>query len=130
MKSHDLANALQTLARLLKAAPDAELSELTVTTSKSLRSSQEIAVNLDTLISLSTIDKSKWAELIADYGFPIEIRPRDASRDVLGKLFSYLEQNPLAREKLKANPNRESGKASPELLRALNTLLKGTHESS
>jgi hypothetical protein len=63
-------------------------------------------------------------ELIRENGFPIEIRPRDASRDIFGKLCAYLESNPQAQEKLKASVNKTSGKSSPELMRALATLLK------
>jgi hypothetical protein len=129
VKTHELANSLMILARLLKAGPDTELSEMKFVDFKSFRSSQEIAVNLGTLIALSNIDKSRWTEFIQEYQFPIEIRARDGSRDVLGKLFSYLEENPDAQERIKSSAAKGSGKASPELMKALNTLLKGTlHE--
>jgi hypothetical protein len=125
MKSHELANALSILARLLKSGPDVELSRLKVRdTLGGIQGSEGLAVNLATLVSLSNVDKSKWVELINEHGFPIDIRPRDGSRDVLGKLFSYLETNIEAQEKLKASATRPSGKASPELMKALATLLK------
>ena len=125
MKSHDLASALSTLARALKSGPDIEVSHLKISeTLGGANSSQGLAVNVATLVSLSRVDKRKWLELIREHGFPIDVRPRDASRDVLGKLFAYLESNLDAQEKLKASATRPSGAASPELMRALATLLK------
>jgi|ERR1035437_175790 hypothetical protein len=125
MRCHELAQALTTLARVLKSGPDVELSDLKVReTLGGIHSSQDLAVNLSTLVSLSSVDKSKWVDLIREHGFPIDVRPRDAARDVLGKLFTYLETNVEAQEKLKASARRPSGKASPELMKALETLLK------
>jgi biotin operon repressor len=127
MKSHDIADSLSTLARMLKAGPNVELAQLDIKDAFSgPHSGQNLALNLTTLVSLSSVDKSKWVELIREHGFPIDIRPRDGSRDVLGKLFAYLEENPLAQEKLKASATRSTSKSSPELMKALSTLLKDT----
>jgi hypothetical protein len=65
-------------------------------------------------------------ELIHENNFPIDIRPRDGSRDIIGKLFAYLEENPLAQEKLKSSATRSTSKSSPELMKALSTLLRDT----
>lgn len=132
MKTHEFATALNMLSRLLKAGPDIELAELRPEDLSRRKSSQELAVNLNTLISLSSVDKARWLDLIAEHKFPIDIRPRDGSRDVLGKLFSYLEDNPAAQERLKNTASRTNDKESPELMKALSTLLKGTthHEPS
>lgn len=125
MKSHDLAQALTILARMLKSGPNVEIAQLRFQDMfGGPRSSQELALNLSTLVSLSSVEKSKWADFIREYGFPIEIRPRDGSRDIFGKLCTYLEENPQAQEKLKASATRSTGKSSPELMRALSTLLK------
>ena len=127
MKSHDLAQALNTLVRMLKSGPNVELAQLRLRDMfGGPHSSQELALNLSTLVSLSSVDKSKWLELIQDHGFPIEVRLRDGSRDVLGKLFAYLEANPTAQEQLKATATRSTSKSSPELMKALSTLLKDT----
>ena len=126
MKSHDLAQALNILARTLKSGPNVDLSQLRVQDIFGSRTSQQLALNLSTLVSLSNIGKSKWVEFIHEHGFPIEVRPRDASRDIFGKLCTYLEENPQAQEKLKASATRSSSKSSPELMRALSTLLKDT----
>jgi len=125
MKSHDFAQALTVLARLLKAGPDVELSRLKmVDASADSFNNRGLALNLSTLVSLSSVNKQRWIELIRENGFPIEIRPRDASRDIFGKLCAYLVNNPQAQERLKANVTKTSGKSSPELMRALATLLK------
>jgi hypothetical protein len=113
---------------LLKSGPNAELEQLRF---KDLfggpQSTQELELNLSTLVSLSSVDKSRWVELIHEHRFPIEVRARDGSRDVFGKLCSYLEANPQAQEQLKASANRSSTQtSSPELMRALSTLLKNT----
>ncbi len=127
MKSHDLAQALTVLARMLKSAPNVDLSQLRLRdTFGGPHSSQELALNLSTLVSLSSVDKSKWMDIIREHRFPIEIRPRDGSRDIFGKLCAYLEANPLAQEQLKASATRSTNKSSPELMRALSTLLKDT----
>src|SRR5208283_4315788 len=103
MKSHELAQALTTLARLLKSGPNVELSQLKVREVFDSHSNRDLALNLSTLVSLSSVDKQKWMELIRENGFPIEIRPRDGSRDILGKLCAYLESNLQAQEQLKAS---------------------------
>ena len=124
MKSHELAQALSALARLLKAGPDVDISQLKVGEIFDSPTNRDLALNLSTLVSLSRVDKSKWMELIREYGFPIEARPRDASRDVFGKICAYLETNPKAQEQLKAVATKASSKSSPELLKALTALLK------
>lgn len=92
-------------------------------------STANMAVNLDTLIDLAKIDKSQWLTFIQENGFPISTRSRDASRDLLGKVLRYLEENTEARAKLKENVMRRTGQASPELMKALSVLLRDTHES-
>ncbi len=127
MKSHDLAQALNTLARVLRSAPNMEISQLQVQNLiRAPQSSSELALNLSTLVSLSKVDKSRWIDFINEQGFPIEIRNRDASRDVFGKLCSYLEANPLAQEHLRETAAHSTNKSSPELMKALSTLLKDT----
>lgn len=134
MKSHDLAQALTVLARMLKSGPNVELAQLRFKEmfGDSHSSQQQLALNLSTLVSLSSVDKSRWLQLIRENRFPIEVRPRDGSRDIFGKLCAYLEENPQAQDQLKASANRSSGQSSPELMKALATLLKDTpkHDSS
>src|SRR4051812_47660249 len=105
MKTHDFADALSQLARLLKQSPDTELSPFLdgIRGERPAResSADEVALSLSTLAALSQIDKDQWIALIREYGLPIELRPRISSRDILGKLLSYLENNPAAMKKMR-----------------------------
>lgn len=139
MRTHEFASYLVVLARLLRRGPNIDLREahrmnslfFTVPTSSHRPSRQpqalrkeDIPVALNALLALSTIDKRDWADLIQDLGLPIVIRPRDASRDLLGKVLTLLEKDPHARDALTASVKSKSTRASPELMRALSSLLK------
>ncbi len=125
MKTHELAKALRTVACLLEKSTNVALDEVafTTTTAAKLNNSQ-MAVSLSTLVELSRVDKQQWLVFIKDLGFPIEVRPRDASRDILGKLLNYLESNEAARQTLKTKAASKGAEASPELMKALSSLLK------
>ena len=126
MKTHDLAKALRLLASLLEKSANIPLEEATVATaSDSKLNSSQMAVSLSTLVELSRVDKQQWLAFIKELGFPIEVGPRDGARNVLGKLLSYLENNKDAREKLKTKAASKGSEASPELMKALSSLLKG-----
>lgn len=125
MNTHEFARSLNILARALRAGPKLELdrlNELIGYKSGTKLGSDEIRIGLDHLVALSRVDKKKWVELISEYNFPIKIRPRDASRDILGKLLRYLEKTPEARKLLRRST--PSDKASPELMKALASLLR------
>ena len=126
MKTHELAYALTQLAKLLREMPNMELGSVRLIPEGQVLISDDksIAVNLHTLVQLSSIDKQQWITFIEEQGYKIDVRPRDASRDVLDKLLKYLEKDSEAREKLKNSIGDKASKASPELLRALSTLLK------
>ena len=124
MKTHDLANALDFLAKSLRQGPNEDLDTLSF--ERLRRPKPDLAsvpVALSTLVALSRVDKQQWQAIIREYRFPIDIRPRDASRDILGKLLNYLEQNPEARKRLGTKPPARSD-ISPELMSALQHLLK------
>jgi hypothetical protein len=124
MKTHEFATALSTLARLLLNAPNQTLEEF-ATTGRSRRTidSASVPVALSTLVALSEIDKRQWLELIREHSFPIDVRPRDASRDIMGKLLKYLEQNREARDRLTRAVQKSRSDTSPELMRAFKILL-------
>jgi hypothetical protein len=128
VKTHELAKFMRQLAAALEAGPNLDLKQFRVADAKSIfQSSSGVAVNLSTLAELSRIDRAEWVALINDYGFDIPIRPRDASRDILGKLLSYLEENEDARNRLKSRVMRRGESASPDLMRALGALLGEDH---
>lgn len=113
------------LARALEKMPDQSLERMIeAVRSDTARQAGSIPVALSTLVALSAFDKSQWEALIEENGFPIQVRPRDAARDVLGKLLNYLENNPAARQAMVSSAGKERSKASPELMRALQQLLK------
>jgi hypothetical protein len=126
MKSHEFARALRQMADLLVAGPNAQMKDLKTAAAGDVTSSttREIAVNLSTLVSLSRLDKRQWLAVVTEYGLPIKINPRDSSRDLVGKVLRYLESHPEAQERLSRTANSTSGQASPELLRALQSLLR------
>jgi len=126
MKSHEFARALRTLASLIEASPNIPVDQLHVGgRTLSDRESGQLAVSLSTLVDLSRVDKQQWMAFINELDFPIDVRARDASRDILGKLLNYLESNPTARQQLKTKATKGS-KESPELMKALASLLKGS----
>jgi hypothetical protein len=125
MRTHELANALMILARALRSAPNVEVGQLDFfKRTDKITTKEGLAVNLSTLAELSRIGRQQWLELIHENGFPVEVRPRDASRDILGKLLKYLEMDPDARERLKRSASKSAAQASPQLMRALASLLE------
>jgi hypothetical protein len=126
MKTHDLAKHLTSLTKALRQLPNMDLEDLGFAEAKRPRvvDQSSIPVALSTLVALNDIDKRQWLSFIDENQFPIDVRPRDASRDILGKLLRFLEQNPEARGRLTNSAQRERTSTAPELRRALDLLLK------
>ncbi len=132
MKAHQFASGLQALADLLKSGPNVEIENLSLITAshhrneasdKSSNRKADLPIALSALLSLSRIDKVEWLNLISELNLPVEIRPRDASRDILGKVLRVLERDPEARLQLSRKVKGKEAAASPELARALSSLL-------
>jgi len=104
--------------------PDQELDDFRLAPRQTKPDPASIPMALSTLVALARFDKAQWLEIIRQYNFPIEIRPRDASRDILGKLLNHLEQNPESRKRLSIDAQRARPDTSPELMKALQLLLK------
>lgn len=126
MNTHDLAKQIGNLAKALRQLPDMPIEELGFLNGPRTRviDQSSIPIALSTLVALNEIDKRQWISFIHENRFPIEIRARDASRDILGKLLKFLEQNPEARGRLTNAAQRERTSTVPELRRALDLLLK------
>jgi hypothetical protein len=127
MDTHELSKALTVLAKALRASPNVEIDnicEIVGGRSGKRLGTKEIRVGLSHLVALSRVDKKKWMELIKEYNFPVDVRPRDSSRDILGKLLKYLENTPEARERIKMSTYQAGIKASPQLMKALDSLLR------
>lgn len=133
MKSHELAEGLRALAKVLKSGPNVEVGSMDAqfilgrrdapASEKHSSVKDDLPLALSALLSLSRIDKREWAELISDIGLDIAITPRDSNRDVVGKVLRHLEAQPVAREMLMKRVTSKNAKASPELARALSSLL-------
>jgi hypothetical protein len=133
MNTHELADALKVLAAMLKRGQNVEVGELDMHLAKregsasrlSKQSSKrdDLPVALSALLSLSRIDKREWISLITELGLEVPIGPRDSSRDVVGKVLRHLETVPEARAALMKRVHSKEAKASPELVRALSSLL-------
>lgn len=128
MKTHDFAKQISLLAKIMRAAPNVELEEYEMQSpalaNRSKLQEKDIPLALNALIGLNEVKKEQWISLIEEYGFAIEVRARDANRDIVGKLISYLANNPSAREKLSGRPSKRKAGTSTELADALNLLLK------
>lgn len=123
MKIRALARSLRTLADWLDMMPDQSLEELEVAPRRDHPTGEALALNVSTLAGLSRLDRSEWIAFILEHEFPIEVRPRDASRDILGKLLKYLEREPEAVVYLQQK-GASSASGNSDLSRALKALLK------
>lgn len=116
------------MARVLKSGPNVEIDEIWDSNFHSKNydflKKKDIPVALNALVGLNEVSKQEWLNLINEMGFEIEIRPRDANRDIVGKLINYLAKNPTAREKLTGRSEKKKSGPSSELTNALNLLLK------
>ncbi len=130
MKSHDFAKQLTLMAKILRSGKNVEMDDLEISqfslskSSSAEVNSEEIPHALNILVGLNQVGKSQWLTLIDEFGFDIDIRPRDANRDIVGKLLKYLTNNPLERERLIGKRGKGPIKASEELSDALKMLLR------
>ncbi len=126
MKTHEVAKVLSALAQTLKKGPNVELAGLTLGggQAKARPNPSDIPGALSALVSLSRFDKSQWRAVIQEYNFPIQVSPAESTRDIVGKILRHLEQDPEARRKLKQVAQRPKSDVSPELMNALEFLLK------
>lgn len=123
MKTHDLAKALTQLGKLLRTLPNQDLEDLGSTLSKSASGpSADVGISLSALASLSRFNKSDWEKIARDFELPVDLRPRDAARDVMGKILTYLAENDAERKRV-AMKSRVDADEPSELSNALRFLL-------
>ena len=124
MKTHDLAKALTQLGKVLRSLPNQNIDSLEGTLkSPAAAATSEIGINLTALAALSKYSKTDWESVAKEFALPIESRPRDGARDVMGKILTYLADNESERERV-AQQSRASTSAAPsELTSALKFLL-------
>jgi hypothetical protein len=123
VKTHDLAKALTQLGKVLKGLPNQDLEDLGLSLSESTSShASDVGISLSALASLSKFNKSDWEKIIRDYELSIDVRPRDAARDVMGKILTYLAENEAERKRVAMKSHGRSHQPS-ELSNALRFLL-------
>jgi hypothetical protein len=122
MNTHDLAKELRRLADALESAPRLELGKKWDRLDH--RRADNEGLPLNALVELSRFSKQEWLNLVVELGLEVDIRSRDASRDILGKVLKALEEQPEATERLKKSVKERRSEGSPELAKALSLLLK------
>lgn len=128
MKTHDLAKALTTLGKILRSGPNTELEDLNL----DLQQKEKDSVNKDSFntisfssfVAFSSYSKRQWLDVVKEYNLPLNIPPTDSARDVMGKIMKYFNDSEEARRMLLDSVSKENKKGSPELLKALSTLLR------
>ncbi|WP_186271844.1 MULTISPECIES: hypothetical protein [Burkholderia] len=130
MKSHDFAKHLALMAQALRAAPNIELESsmdwegVFQKRSRSTVSDEDIPHALNMLVGLNNVSKQQWLSLIEEFGFVIDVRPRDANRDIFGKLLKFLAEHPEERVRLVGKKSKKPIKESEELANALTILMR------
>lgn len=123
MKTHDLAKALTQLGKLLRTLPNQDLDDLGSTIAKyASGSTANVGISLSALASLSKFSKSDWEKIARDFELPVDLRPRDAARDVMGKILTYLAENDAERRRVEMKSRVATDEPS-ELSNALRFLL-------
>lgn len=137
MKTHELAKALTQLSRVLKAGPNIEFEELTnlstyLSAKRPARSAPKKAVDasvteqgagLALLAQMANYKKQDLIELAEALDIPLEIRPADAVRDVLGKILKYINDNPEVKNRLGQTNTRQMPESTSSLTQALSILM-------
>ena len=127
MNTHEAARVLSQLANSLKAAPDQSISELGQGKVRKIDpDSVDVPRALGMLVALSHFDKTQWLQVIEDLKLPVDVRLRDASRDIMWKILRHLEEHPDDRKRLTSGAQRQRTQTSPELAQALELLLKSS----
>lgn len=123
MKTHDLAKALAQLSKLLRALPNQSLEEFgSMKSDFSTSPASDVGISLSALASLSKFSKSDWEKIAHDFDLPVDLRPRDAARDVMGKVLTYLAENDAELKRVAMKSRVDSDEPS-ELSNALRFLL-------
>lgn len=125
MNTYEAAKVLTSLASALRSAPNQSMDELAEGGGRKVDlKSVDVPRALSMLIALSHFDKAQWLQVADDLRLPVDIRPRDASRDIMWKILKFLEGNPDARHRLASVATKQRSQTSPELSQALELLMK------
>lgn len=125
--THEVADILSALVRVLRQMPDMPLKELgnfgESASFKRSYSKSERASALLSLVAFSKFSKREWANLIEELDMPIYVSPSYSARDVMGKICNALEEDPSLRKKLLSVARSGRSGASDQLLKTLSALV-------
>jgi hypothetical protein len=129
--THELADLLVGLARMLRSMPDGPLDEEFQLVRHRERALKTSALSepsaLVALVGFSKFTKNDWAKFIEELDLPIRVEPRHASRDLMGKIVGYFADNPEGRVRLRNMSKRGvRGEASQALLDAFSVLMRSS----
>jgi argonaute-like protein implicated in RNA metabolism and viral defense len=139
VKTTELAELLETLAKLVRQLPDSELKSANKPSSKKpsankpkssrTSGSQKSASSGQKSFSIAKLakySKSELMKLIKDNQIPISVDSKDSAGNVIRKLNRYLNDNNGSKRQLRNQVVH--GKTSPELSSALSYLLRDQYE--
>jgi hypothetical protein len=122
MKTHDAAKAFTQMGKLLRSLPNQDMDEFA--SGAGYRQSSppsNVGISLSALAAFSKYGRLDWEKVVRDFELPIELRPRDGARDIMGKILTYLVEHDDERERV---AKKSSSSNSPsELSNALKYLL-------
>lgn len=129
VSTHELADLLVMLARMLRSMPDGPMEEEFRRKRFRDKEQKSFAFNepsaLIALVGFSKFTKNDWVSFIHELDIPIQIDSKNASRDLMGKIINYFADHPEGRAKLRSISRRGSrGETSQALLEAFNVLMR------
>lgn len=129
ISTHELADLLVMLARMLRSMPEGPLDEEFKRKRFRDREQKTFAFNepsaLIALVGFSKFTKNDWVNFIHEMDLPIRVESKNASRDLMGKIISYFADHPEGRARLRSISRRGSrGGTSQALLDAFTVLMK------
>jgi hypothetical protein len=123
MKTHDAAHVLSSLATALRKGRNVPLDNLA--TLGTIRGNpKELPAALSALLGLSKFSKAQWEAIIKEYRLPIRVSPTASTRDIVWRILRHLEQDADSRRRVRMAAERARSDISPELMNALDSLLK------
>lgn len=129
ISTHELADLLVMLARMLRSMPDGPLEEEFRRKRFRDREQKSFAFNepsaLIALVGFSKFTKNDWVNFIREMDLPIQVDSKNASRDLMGKIIGYFADHPEGRARLRSISKRGSrGETSQALLDAFSVLMR------
>lgn len=129
MKTHSLAKELISLGEALLRGPNIDSKKLGMidlsTTPNGSETEAEMAFGITTLAQLSKYKRVEWVQFAEDHSIPVQFNERDSSRNIMGKIMSYLANDEQEIQRVRQSVSH-SKSSSNRLNQALNTLLKSS----